>query len=229
MKKLLTVFIAVVITLAACMACAEGESGGQILFRSIPWGASYTEVLNVLPEGIEMMEPYGDHFMTPINLMMAHVSDGNNVWDDFGFFTRISDYSPVKTVRIAGYDATDLRLYFAYTEGPDGRLDTDPSHCRLYYADYLFSSSGEDTDIMQADLAAKMTSLYGEAVYEDGVYYWFGGNGTIASLTRFDANFGTDALYVSYGIAAGDEWRRVAYEAAVSRDTLVPDASTDGL
>ena len=123
MRKLLAVFIAALMAFAACGACADGE----ILFRGIPWGTSYTEVLGVLPEGIEMMEPYGDHFLTPINSMMAHISDGEkNLWDDFGFFTKISDYSAVRTVRVAGYDASDLRLFFAYTEGPDGKLDTDP-------------------------------------------------------------------------------------------------------
>ena len=226
MRKLLAVCIAALMAFAACGACAEGE----ILFRGIPWGSSYTEVLGVLPEGVEMMEPYGDHFLTPINSMMAHVSDGQkNLWDDFGFFTRIADYSTVQTVKVAGYDASDLRLFFAYTEGPDGKLDTEPSHCRLYYADYHFATSGEDTDIIQADLAAKMSSLYGEAFYSDGVYYWMGENGTVASLTRFDANFGNDSLYVSYGTGAADQWRMEAYEAAVRRDPVVPDNSTDGL
>lgn len=230
MRKLLTAFISFVIALAVCGACAEGENDGQILFRGIPWGTSYTEIMGMLPEGIEMIDPYKDQYLTPINSMMAHVKDGDrNLWEYIGIFIRISDFSPVKTVRVAGYDANDLRMYFAYTVGPDGRLDTDLSHCRLYYADYNFSSYGEDTDIMQADLAAKMTALYGEAFYADGVYYWFGKDATIASLTRSDANFGVETLRVSYGIAAGDEWRREAYEAALRRDPLIPDDSTEGL
>lgn len=190
------------------------EEEKEILFRDIPWGTSYTDVDNQNPDfGLWPIE--GDSFISPS--VDAILLDNNYEGIDFEYgdiniIGNTFDFTP----NVAGYTASEVTLYFAYTS-QDTTLSKTEQDSALYGAKYKFEAM--DLESMANDLVSKLTSLYGdpeETTNDKDIWgnkstftHWKGANDTELMLKTTDASedttgFCSDEIVISYAWREGD-------------------------
>ena len=191
-------------------------------------GVSYSEVMKALPDGIVMKSPVSIMEWHPMKEIMSFDTGiGKYAWTELGFICLTEDGS-TDGMQVAGYDVSQLTLYFAHLPDGSGTLTRDDAHTAFYMGYYTRHPT--NTDVVYEDLKSKLTSLYGDCRAEDSdLCFWYGADRTMISLARYHANFGSDTIYIAYGYEGGEDWILKAYEIETHVDYEVPDDSIDGL
>lgn len=233
MKKVLATILAILIVLSTSLCLADTHDG-SILFRNAEWGASYSDVLEKLPEGVKMHAPKVSEYWRSTDDIMFDENSWNYYKAELGCYS-YSKSSSMKNVKVAGYDIDTIYLYFLYDIDSNGLLIKDDAHTSLIYAYYKLEP--KDPDTVYADLISKLTSLYGDVdlhqksspyiTYEQNL--WYGANGTQVSLVKEDYPTGSHYIYIKYGFSGADEQIAAAYNAVILEETQNAASNTDGL
>ena len=209
MKRLLC--LVMVLLLVGSVALAGEEYSEEILFRSTPWGTSYTEADKLFPEyGLYTMTGEMMKFYPTMELYTGSYS--RDVSPEYHDINIIGE-SWNNEFDVAGYKTSNVELMFAYTV-IDGVITHEESDSKMYGARYEFEPA--DAKAVADDLTAKLSSLYGdidETGRDDGLFYnyewwiWKGANNTAVALTyKDDKDSEKDEVWISYFTYDGDKW-----------------------
>lgn len=215
MKKLL--LITMLIICLSLTVTVFAKTDNEILFREIPWGSSYSEVEQLLPDfdWYPMSFEYMRHY--PVCEVLTDSTSGFD--DDFtygGINITAQPFSNKET-EVAGYTTSDIELYFAFTS-VNGVENQDYNDTAFYGARYSFEPA--NLQGMTDDLTEKLSSLYGEPDdtkkdtdlwgNKTTIIYWYGANDTVVTLRSVNSeNDSTglynDELFIAYAWEKGDE------------------------
>lgn len=225
-NKAITLFLMACLLMAiACTAVAD--SGAKpILFRDLPWGATYAEVIEAMPDGLKFEVDYlGNEETFPKSFEALVTGEGM----DEGFtgpiiMGAIGTPEAAGSVKVAGYGLNSMILIFAHTAKDDGMLARDEEHTAFVIGAYGINPANLVTptkvDECFDDLTAKLTMLYGEP--ETTVQL---GEGAQSGMTKYTAWRGAEEsnLYLStdgqhsvellYWSAEGEKLVKEAYDA----------------
>ena len=232
MKKVLALFIAVLMLTSAGIALADVDT--TIAFQGIPWGSSVLDVIDaLLDSGIavneqawseqffqerltsgELLTPEsGDYFHYNQDAKMYEVESNDNQ-----YLSKFEPYfflqsAPDKT--IAGYGIKGIDFSFVQ-QGDETRLMT--VQVRLDW---------QDTKVAYADLQAKLTSVYGEGKQTTwaGIFDYYIWNGADNSMVMLDGSQNSLKLY--YGTNDAEAWLSAAE--AGQPTTTIDSSDTSGL
>lgn len=125
----------------------------EILFRGINWGTSFSDVEKLLPD-LGLWGIYGEAFKT---MSVDDIILGDYEGIDFEYTDiNIIGETTNNVVNVAGYETSDIELYFAYVP-VNGILTKEEQHSALYGARYTFEPINLKN--MSDDLINKLTSL----------------------------------------------------------------------
>ncbi|MBP3649603.1 MAG: hypothetical protein J6K73_07465 [Clostridia bacterium] len=233
MKKLISM-LAVLTMLLTCYSAHADTYESPILFRGIQWGATVSDASKGLPEGVKMYATRVKEYWYPMASTMFDENMNDYYKAELGCY-EYAQSSTLENVKVAGYNISDLNLYYVYTLGENGLLIKDDAHTALVYAYYKLEP--KDPEAVYADLVKKLTSLYGDVdehqkkspyiVYEQNL--WYGADGTMVSLVKEDYPSGSHYIYIKYGYSGADDLVAKAYDAVVLEEMLNAASNTDGL
>jgi hypothetical protein len=223
MKKLAAVVCALVLLFSASVSMADA-SEKEILFRGFPWGSSYTEFVEVLPES-ESRSLEGTIWGWAFDYRMLGIPPTDGC-DDIGFYVKTGlPYGET----VAGYSVKTIYASFVYPTGEDGILVREKENASLVEADYLIEIYGaEEQDKAYEDLAQKLTRLYGDVDYQsegnsDQHSVWYGAGGTMVTLIDKSSHSGNtytiELHYSSEGAKELREQAQAAYDYEFSLNT----------
>lgn len=212
----------------------------EIIFRDIPWGTSYDDVVSQIPD--VTFYPFTGEIYKTYSVDQIITGDGLRFENSD---INISGNSVYGSLSVAGYQTTDVDLYFAYVP-VNGVLTKEKADSAFYGASYEFTP--EDTKGMASDLKEKLTSIYGEAskTTQDkdlwgGVVkytYWYGANDTLLVLCVDDESASrwksTEKIRIVYAWREGDKLLQEASdclkrEAVANERSNFGDGNTNGL
>lgn len=215
-------------------ACAQTDN--EILFRNAPWGISFSEAYEKLPEYKLyplVIRPFETFSIDQIVNDKEGIEFANK---NIGLLGITYNHC----VRIAGFTTSDIKLYFAY-KPVDGLLTKKESDSALYAARYEFVTPIIQT--FEADMTTKLTALYGtpdKTEYDRNKWgkdiktiYWYGANDTGLALTltyeppSMKVLNPKDSAMLTYYTSKGDEWLKAASDAEAYKETFKPNASAD--
>lgn len=208
MKKVLCLILLVTLMLGS-VAFAEIEE--EIKFRGVDWGLPASDVLQALES-------------SGLKWKSGSVATGRKIEDqasgswsgyyghDCLYYIDTSYSSP--SIKVAGYDISDVTLYFACTE-KDGKITHEPADTAFYMAKYQLKP--KDLQAVYDDFVTKLTAVYGEpdqkhtktGVITYQFTYWYGKNNTAVILTS-DDNW--DTIDINYVWYEGEELMKKAEE-----------------
>lgn len=236
MRKKIFLSAIMISTFLSINVLAEERSEKEILFRDIPWGITYAEACDLMPE----FDWYTMYFYMMKTYSVDEIIYGDYEGIDFensGInMTAIPFYN--KETSVAGYTTSNIDLYFSFPV-INGIMAQDENNSIFYGARYEFEP--ENTDDMYDDLKTKLSSLYGnpikeysEADYldiETTITVWEGANNTYVSLYADDVfdevELWPDSLYISYAWGEGDAFLQAASD-AVSAQAIEEESSIYG-
>lgn len=219
-NKAMTLFLMACLLMAiACTAVAD--SGAKpILFRDLPWGATYAEVIEAMPDGLKFEVDYlGNEETFPKSFEALVTGEGM----DEGFtgpiaMGAIGTPEVAGSVKVAGYGLNSIVLLFAYTAGDDGMLERDEEHTAFALGQYTIHplKLNECFD----DLIAKLTMLYGEpeatvqldAEAQTGITKYTAWRGAEES-NLYLCTDGKNSVQLLYWSAEGEKLMQEAYNA----------------
>lgn len=221
----------------------ESKELPEILFRGIPWGASYTEANSIVSD-LNIWNISGENFQT---MSTDEIVLGDYQGLDFEY-SDINIVAPAYNgeIDVAGYTTSEINLYFSYIP-VDGVLTKTEDDSAFYGGQYIFEP--KNLDEMKKDLGLKITELYGEPskTSDDtdiwgNVYtytYWDGMNNVQVVLKTVDSTkdttgFYTDEIILSYIWKDGDKLLQEASdtlkkEAIAKESEAYGDGSKEGL
>lgn len=243
-RKMLFLLLATCTT-AFCASSVSAENNVEILFRDIPWGTSYTDVAQLMPEfdwytmSFEGMRTY------PVNEIITDLDDYSVDLANDNINMTAQPFSQKET-DVAGYTTTDIELFFAYTP-VNNELSREESDTALYGARYEFEP--QDLQSMTDDLTEKLSSLYGNPVdtkkgtnylgLSETLIYWEGTNNTQVVIRSVDASGDDsglfyDELWISYVWNKGNELLKIADDVVSENNSnaeseIYGNGSTNGL
>lgn len=197
MKKLLTMVCTILVLLG--MSCgADAAVEKELRFRGAEWNKPYAETMRSLEGmGVKWRDP-----KTSSGRSIRQQADGS--WS--GYYDHDCLYSVdlaynSPTIQVAGYEVSDVDLYFAFTPDENGRIPQDAGHTAFYMAKYTIKP--KDLDGVFDDLRLKLSALYGEPdrKFSDGwiIHYniavW-NGEGDTRIMMISDDNW--DSIYINY-------------------------------
>lgn len=211
----------------------------EILFRNIPWGTSYSEVQQLLPD-FDWYDMSFDYMKTyPYEQVLTDETNDSTIkFENSGINMIALPFTQKETV-VAGYTTSDIELYFAYTV-QNGTLTKEDSDTALYGARYTFTP--HNLKRMSADLIDKLSSLYGEPdrttsnkdLWGNQITFtwWYGANNTAVVLRALDSSEDTsdlfdDELWISYAWKGGDNLLKAA-DQAISEGNLAKESLNYG-
>lgn len=207
MKKKLAILLICAVFLPAFASFAENP-GEHIIFRNIPWGSSYQEVVNALSKtGLKWSSPAVKTGRTIRNTIIDNIGYGFDY--ETGVYINTDYKSP--QLNVAGYDTTRITLYFAYTTDKNGDLPKDLEHTAFCLAKYEFEPT--DLSAMTEDFIMKISALYGEVdemlsdtlVIENNYFLWYDNDRNIVGLeNELYPITESKNIYISYGWGEGD-------------------------
>ena len=221
MKK--TLMTILVVCMLFSNAFAEENSTSPILFRNIPWGSSMQTVLRSF-DGLSFSEPRDDYAGT-VNHYIYENSD-----------IRYTDYVCTKVyarqlngMMVAGYELSNLYLYFAYTPDETRTLPKDENHTAFTMGEYKIVP--KDLSFVMNDLMQKLSRLYGEPVdhkttgwsITHDIYVWRGADGTVVSLIGENYSSGSTYIYIRYSFDGANEYYQNAMDALAYEEMLNTD------
>ena len=176
MKRVICLFLFVILLASFSLSFAEVDE--EIKFRGVEWGKNYTDVMQALSS-------------TDLKWQNGEIASGRKIeaqasgeWSDYYkhdclFCVNTSSSSP--SIKVAGYDISNVTLYFACTE-KDGIITHNAEDTSFYMAKYRIKP--KDLQAVYNDFASKLTAVYGEPdkTYTDsGIItynytYWYGKN-----------------------------------------------------
>ncbi len=216
------------------------ENKEEILFRNIPWGTDYDDVVSQIPE--VTFYPFTGEIYKTYSVDQIITGDGLRFeCKDIN----INGSAISGSLSVAGYQTTDVDLYFAYVP-VNGALTKEKEDSAFYGASYEFTP--EDTKGMASDLKEKLTSIYGEAsktTQEKDLWggivkytYWYGANDTLLVLCVDDESASswksTEKIRIVYAWREGDKLLQEASdclkrEAVANEKSKFGNGNTNGL
>ena len=230
MKKFMSILL--ILLLFASFATAE-TTASPILFRNNEWGSSFATVRNSFPEEVRFYDLDKDGSYT----VEAKLIDewGGYYNGDVCLHTSARPRS-IEGIKVAGYELSDISLYFARVPDENGLLVDDDSYTSLYYASYEITP--KDPEAVLADLREKLIGLYGEPSAEDEsdsyiiarkYTRWQGANDTIVLLVGSDYGSGSYTIEIRYATLEGNQMLQTALDALAKQEKLDAASNTDGL
>ena len=228
--------LALLLVLASAAALADAYDQ-PILFRGIPWGASYAELKE--PMNLEDLESginAAARFSYTTDAIIKTASSKTYENKKYSAVVGVSKDGIDAIGDVAGYELYKIFLYFAFVPDEDGSIVRDEEHTALYGAVYCtLGPIGVQKTQEQSfeDVKAKLSSLYGEPEMENTRPIWRGADGTMASLNKGARKSGVD---IRYATEAGDAMLEAclnaeiaAKEAAKAAKEAEFSAKTNGL
>lgn len=202
MKKCV-VAILIVSSLLLNLAYALAEYDKPILFRNVPWGATYNEVIATFPDSMTMQQLKFKDWYTSLDEVMYHgyseiIPDASSVVcyaEPKLYGTWGQSLEPLKDVKVAGYELENLELYFTFIP-QNGEVVRAKPYTSLIYAVYEIKTKYNEAESAFNDIRNKLVSLYG-AYEQNTIEYisfwdskakhyfqniWRGKDGTMLSL-----------------------------------------------
>lgn len=229
MKKFMSMLL--ILLLFASFATAE-TTESPILFRNNEWGSSFATVQSSFPEEIRFYDLDKDSAYTVEAKLIDEWGDYYN--GDVCLHTSARS-SSIEGMKVAGYEISDISLYFARVPDENGLLVDDDSYTSLYYASYEITP--KDPEAALADLREKLIGLYGEPSDEDEsdsyiarkYTLWRGANDTIVLLVGSDYGSGSYKIEIRYATLEGNQMLQTALDALAKQEKLDAASNTDGL
>lgn len=235
-KKFVTLAISMFIFISSVPVFASDSE--EIRFRDIPWGASYTEVSQSMPEFDWNVMAFEEMRTYPTEEIITDVDDYSLGLEN-GYINTFVSPASIKKTEVAGYTTSDINLFFAYLPVNE-TLTRNDSDTAFYGARYIFNP--ENIEGMTNDLVEKLSSLYGDYddVQEETNYmnlrekriYWDGANNTQVVIRAVDSSTDTSGLFdnelwISYVWKDGDELLKQA-DQCVSQSNSDAEATIYG-
>lgn len=225
MKRLLSVLVVLILTCVFIGALGEtAEEKKEITFRNIPWGSSY-ETVNADNSGWNLRMYAGDFY--DVKSVANVLSGGSDYTKDYEYkdINIIASGSGVN-INVAGYTATTVKLYFAYTP-VDGVLTRTTKDSSMYGALYGFDKVN-NVEPIEHDLIEKLSKIYGEPSKTDESKswsgnkirqtYWYGANDTVVCLHVIASKDSEDSSFdICYAWLKGDDLLAAANQSEIDR------------
>ena len=216
-KGSLMILLFMIVILSCFSSVSADEYEKPILFKNIPWGTPYKDVIETL-----QVTP-SDHFWdwTPGGLGFE-VFDEDFVYSGSYGLAMWIEPSEIKDNKVAGYPINAINLYFVYTRDENGEQIQDKDHAVLASANYSIifwdgnglTSADAQKNALE-DLQNKLTKVYGDIDREfdsDDQYgaksAWYGADGTLVALVCSHEDWGEnspDSIYIKYSFEGLDD------------------------
>ena len=139
---------------------ATAATGGEIMFRGIPWGTTMNEACALLEtDGMRSGQTVGHDIYRPSLISYRNCSHAGDSVEDGGVQIDYSD------VPVAG-SAAKATLCFRYPLDDDGQLDCSDDSAQFYLARYALTF--DDPLGAYGDIKAKLDGVYGECSVSSG-------------------------------------------------------------
>lgn len=228
-SKLILIVVIIIVLLIPIYSYAESADEVSITFRGIPWGSSYNDIQDSLQDGQHLGKLSSDHYCSSA---YGYVTAGYDILysgEELGAFCSLIG-SDGKYVPVAGYDTILSEMVFAYTPNDDGIIDYNSQNTALIQA--MYSIETIVPHVVFDDLLAKLTSVYGEPVYEKRTTgscpVWTDQDGGMVGLIiKSD-----DVVIIRYTFKGADQLITDAHSILVemeTRKTLDVQSDTSGL
>ncbi len=230
MRKLVAA-ITLIVMLFSTIALAEEQQ--EIKFRGVDWGISYSETVDQLTD-------FGVRWESPETVDGRKIKSLiNNKWSDYYDYKSACKVDAVSTKekKVAGYDISSVKLYFAYIPNEKGEITHSADDTSFFMAQYKINPT--DLDGVYGDLKEKLTSLYGKPAKEDSdgfvihynYCYWYGANDTMVVIVT-DDNY--ECIYINYvwnnGEKLMDQANAIQHQAEIDKEKeKFGTDNTDGL
>ena len=212
----------------------------EITFRDIPWGTNYPDATSAIAE-IAFAPFHGEIFKT---YSVDQIITGKGITFEYTDIN-ISASSIASSISVAGYETSNVELFFAYTP-KNGILTKKEEDTALYGAMYEFEPVNPES--MGKDLLQKLSSVYGEpdsTSYDSNIFggitkytYWSGANNTLLVLCVQDESNSSwkssEKVRIIYAWRDGDELLQQASdclkeEAIRSEESKYGNGNVNGL
>lgn len=243
MKKVVSsIVIFQIVMMAICgMSIAEGSQDTEIRFCNIPWGTSFTDAVEAVPQ-FELYSFSGEAYKT-YSVDDVVVGDYNGIqFEESGI--NIIGHAWECEAAVAGYTTSDIQMFFAF-DVIDGKLTYKEDDSSLYAARYEFETMNPAS--MESDLIGKLSSLYGAPdESQSGIdwngapityTYWYGANNTMVVLkviTQPENSEYAHTVQINYAWRDGDVLLAAASDAKVAEkksneQSIYGNGDTSGL
>ena len=163
MKRLL-VFVLTLVFILCLSSVVNADYKGEILFRDIPWGTSFSDITNVYGEksSITRLNVSVDKYrIKGLYELVSWFPDKKIEWANSGITADVT-YTDIK---VAGYKlgpGYGMFLYFAFLPDKEGKITEDMDNTALFAAQYIIDTgwSPDYSEILD-DLIEKLEGVYG--------------------------------------------------------------------
>lgn len=212
MKKIITIFmICVMMFSTVCFA----EENKIITFKNVPWGITTEKFINrvnvPIPEtdfswwqgdlkapeddgyGCSISSLYSiDYYLDCPYSVYKINSDKYNHTPGFYLHYYNSSWTDADDIKVAGYEISNMNLYFMKTVSEDGTINHNKSKAIFYMGTYEIDDCVDRIEVFD-DLTEKLTSLYGPISYEQFnniiARIWKDEFGNCVALIRYDTSY----------------------------------------
>lgn len=197
---LLLVLIFLLNTVPAFADTSAGNYDGEILFRGIPWGSNYYEVIDALSDiGVEKWDIETLKRIIYISAYDREIETySTDDIKEFKVLLHVSSNRIPNSFTVAGEHLEAINLYFIYTFAEDGTLPQDKEHTALYCAEYDFER-GKTQKVANETyslLGRKLSAVYGDGSICGDVINWYGVGTALKLHRRIQLEFKYRDLYI---------------------------------
>ena len=221
MKKVLAVFMAML--LPVCAGAALAEELPEVTFRGARLGATLGEVRETL--GCSVSKGSAWSYYAVEDIQNPDIGFLNNCFEenkDAGSVILADEYMSVDDV--AGYKPSMTAVCFVRPVA-DGALVTEDDSAIFYAGVYTFVESKDKTKPLFEDLAGKLTALYGQPNKDGSRLYWLCRDNTEIDLILN----GSQVVRLSYVWTEAQSLMEDACNAAAARGSQDNSSITNGL
>ena len=214
-KSTLIILILVILLIPIC-SLAESAEEVSISFRGIPWGSSYCDIQSILQDGEHLGKLSSDHYCASVNGYVTGTNETPYSGEELGAFCSLIG-SDGNYVPVAGYETVLSEVVFVYVPNENGLIDYNQKNTALIQA--MYSIETIVPNVVFEDLLTKLTSLYGEPVYEkrysDSCPVWTDKDGSMVGLIAVN----NDHVIIRYTFKGADALITEAHNSLVETET----------
>ena len=187
-KLVFSILILIFLLIPMC-SLAESVEEVSITFRGIPWGSSYNDIQNSLLDGEHLGKLSRSHHCSTANSYVTGTNEILYSGEELGAFCSLFS-ADGHYVPVAGYETVVSELEFVYMPNENGLIDYNQKNTALIKA--MYSIETIVPNVVFEGLLKKLTSVYGEPVYEkrysDSCPVWSEKDGSMVGLIILNDN-----------------------------------------
>ena len=214
------ILLLIPVFLVICSSVTADPADEMILFRNTPWGITYEdskELFDLIEPAYGWNETFASRFLG--------LSNSRSGKDHLGIY----QFGALSNEKVAGYNISQIQLFYAYSVDQDGFRDTEKESAKLCIAGYVIDEKDTQTETIREDLKNKLSLRYGDvddSNETEHYYVWYGAEGTKVSLWAQHSWGGSNRkIYINYSYTGCEELldaaeKAIEYEFSVNIEGL---------